>query len=170
MDWKRIRSEYEKEDVSVAALARRHGCNESTIRRKARREGWSRAGRKGRKGVRDPRISMLNEHLRLWTGVKKRLAKGIEKGSIEDLRAAKTACEAVSTVVKGEREVWGLNDIGCGLDETMEIAGEMDRVTVPPGTGPSVEGEETLRSGAGGKKERKDGTGEEEACSGPRRK
>ncbi len=174
MDWKSIRKNYEKDGLPVAELARRYGCHQSTIRRRAKKEGWSRKARKG--GLEpeelDPRLCMLHEHRKLWKDVKKRLSMGLEKGSMDDIKVAKTACDALSSLMKGEREVWGLDEIdyGGGLDEAMEIAAEMDTATVPPGTGASLEGEETFRSGAGRQKKRKNGTGKKETRGGSRGK
>lgn len=44
INWPAIRAEYEKGQTSVRDLARRHGCSESGIRKRARAERWRLAG------------------------------------------------------------------------------------------------------------------------------
>ncbi len=142
IDWQKVREDFERGDISIRGLAKRYGCHESTVRRRAKKEGWRRRDGTSMKGGSEEKPeNLLHEHRRLWKGVKKKLIKGLEESDHDELRIAKTACEVLSNVVKGERQAWGLEEY-CDrelLDDAEEITKEMVRSTVPPGTDPSVD-------------------------------
>lgn len=144
IDWKAVRKGFEAGETA-RRLAKAHGCNESTIRRRARKEGWERAqDPKGQDGEPE-HDEILVDHRDLWKGVKKRLVKGLSnndaKIGLEELKVAKIAGEVLSSVIRGERMAWGLEEGPGATDDAKEIAAEMARVTVQQGAGEAPFGE-----------------------------
>lgn len=144
IDWKAARKGYESGEA-VRALAKAHGCHESTIRRRAGKEGWERAQDRTGQGGEPEHDEILVDHRDLWKGVKKRLVKGLSnndaKLGLEELKVAKIAGEVLSSVIRGERMAWGLEEGPGAADDTKEIAEEMARVTVQQGAGEAPFGE-----------------------------
>ena len=150
IDWNEIRSEYEKGGQSAGRIAARHGIKADSIKRRAAKESWKKASPaqeskepEANSSARRPR-DITHEHRKLWKGVKKRLVSGLKsadlKTGLEELKVAKVAGEVLSSVIKGEREAWGLDE---GSGERQESAGdivaEMAALTVPHGTDETVE-------------------------------
>ncbi|MBI4950039.1 MAG: hypothetical protein HY955_07845 [Deltaproteobacteria bacterium] len=144
IDWNAVRTGYEA-GVAVRGLARSHGCHESTIRRRAGKEGWERG--EAPQALRDEPVhgELLVDHRDLWKGVKKRLVKGLSnndaKLGLEELKVAKIAGEVLSSVIRGERMAWGLEEGPEATDDATETAAEMARVTVQQGAGEAPFGE-----------------------------
>lgn len=152
-DWKEARKEFESTECGIKVLAERLGLSHSTVRKRARKEGWKIKARvcgteekkEPDQNVARPR-DVLGEHRSLWMGVKKRLVRGLKnrdsKLGLEELRVAKIAGEVLTSVIKGERQAWGLE---CGAeaeaDSADEIARKMAEATVPSGTDEAVERE-----------------------------
>lgn len=90
---------------------------------------------------------ITGEHRRLWRDVKKKFKNGLRtrdlKEGLEKLKAAKTAGEVLTIVVKGERQAWGLDEYGSGKlpDDTEEIVEAMASLTVPSGADKVMDGE-----------------------------
>lgn len=154
IDWKELRKDFENENVSVRALARKHQCDESSIRRKSKIDGWVKWAAKEVEGeITDATeisceakpVHVLDDHKALWKGVKKRLVKGLQnedvKLGLEELKVAKMAGEVLSNVIKGERLAWGLEENNDKHDEAQDIAREMARITIPFGTEEALDGE-----------------------------
>lgn len=152
-DWKEARKEFESTEVGISELAERYGLSPSTVRKRAGREGWKkkievcRPEKKNETADAEPRSQdVLSCHRSLWMGVKKRLVKGLEsrdsKLGLEELKVAKIAGEVLTSVIKGERQAWGLED-GQEADEAIEdeIARKMAEATVPSGADEAVERE-----------------------------
>ncbi|MBI2412459.1 MAG: hypothetical protein HYV24_04540 [Deltaproteobacteria bacterium] len=143
IDWKAVRRGFEAGETAIR-LAKAHGCHESTIRRRARKEGWVAEDPKGRDGeaIHD---EILVDHRDLWKGVKKRLVRGLSnndaKVGLEELKVAKIAGEVLSSVIRGERMAWGLEEGPGTTDDAKDIAAEMARVTVQQGAGEAPIGE-----------------------------
>lgn len=154
-DWKDARKEFESTEISFGELAARHGLSPSTVRKRAGKEGWKkklkalRPEEKGEGAEAGSRTDdVLSGHRSLWMGVKKRLVRGLEsrdsKLGLEELKVAKIAGEVLTSVIKGERQAWGLED-GAEADTDMagadEIARKMAEATVPSGADEAVERE-----------------------------
>ncbi|MBI5971423.1 MAG: hypothetical protein HY884_09755 [Deltaproteobacteria bacterium] len=160
INWTELRRAYESTCVSVKTLSKRNKCAESTINKKARKEGWSKCkiGKKPGIPPEPPNapclVEVTDEHIRLWGKVKKRLVKGLRntdvKTGLEELKAAKVAGEVLANVIKGERLAMGIpapepdsaptSPIDT-LDDENAIALEMAQVTAPPGADTPVDGE-----------------------------
>jgi len=151
IDWNQIRSEYEAAGKSAALLAAKHGIKADTIKRRAAKESWKKASPEedtkepeAKSPARRPR-DITREHKRLWKGVKKRLVSGLRsadmKVGLEELKVAKVAGEVLSSVIKGEREAWGLDEgsVEKAQDNAGDIIAEMAALTVPHGTDEAVE-------------------------------
>lgn len=150
-DWKVARKEFESTECGIKVLAERLGLSHSTVRKRAKKEGWKikpkdcwSEGKKepDQNGSR-PR-DVLDEHRSLWMGVKKRLVRGLKsrdsKLGLEELKVAKIAGEVLTSVIKGERQAWGL-ECGAEADSADEIARKMAEATVPSGADETVERE-----------------------------
>lgn len=151
IDWNEIRSEYEAAGRSAARLAVKHGIKADSIKRRAVKESWKKTSPaqrskepEAKRSARRPR-DISQEHKKLWKGVKKRLVSGLRsadlKTGLEELKVAKVAGEVLSSVIKGEREAWGLDE-GSGervADNTGDMLSEMAALTVPHGTDKTVE-------------------------------
>ncbi len=160
IDWYGPKSDYTTTASSIKAMAQKYGCHTSTINKKAKKEGW----------VRFKFEDILKEHEELehsstaveasevsaghrvlWNGVKRRLIKGLRskdvKQGLEELKVAKAAGEVLSNVVKGEKIAWGMEDeppSGAAdeeYEESERLIRKMESLTVPQGTGPSLDGE-----------------------------
>lgn len=151
IDWNEIRSEYEAAGQSVARLAAKHGIKADSIKRRAVKESWKKASPaqepkepEAKRSARRPR-DISQEHRKLWKGVKKRLVSGLRsadlKAGLEELKVAKVAGEVLSSVIKGEREAWGLDEGSAekAQDNAGDIISEMAALTVPYGTDEAVE-------------------------------
>jgi len=144
IDWNAVRTGYEA-GGAVRGLAGFHGCHESTIRRRAGKEGWERG--QGHEALRGETVhgELLVDHRDLWKGVKKRLVRGLSnndaKLGLEELKVAKIAGEVLSSVIRGERMAWGLEEGPEATDDATETAAEMARVTVQQGAGEAPFGE-----------------------------
>jgi len=141
IDWKAVKEDFDSGPVTITELAKRHGLHRNTLGRKIKKEGWAKSERVADRAVsseaRRPE-SLVDDHRVLWKGVKKRLVKGLNNNDIklglEELKVAKMAGEVLSSVIKGERLAWGMEDLACvDLDDTEKIASEMEQVTVPIG-------------------------------------
>lgn len=144
IDWRAVRTGYES-GMAVRSLARSHGCHESTIRRRAGKEGWERAQDRMGQGGEPVHGEILVDHRDLWKGVKKRLVRGLSnndaKLGLEELKVAKIAGEVLSSVIRGERMAWGLEEGPEATDDATETAAEMARLTVQQGAGEAPFGE-----------------------------
>lgn len=98
-------------------------------------------------GVEKTPLDLRSEHRRLWRDIKGKLAKGLEKADsklgIEELKVAKLAVEVLFSIVKGERDAWGVAFEGYDdrADDTEGIAAQMACVTAPPRTDEGLERE-----------------------------
>lgn len=143
IDWQGVRREFE-EGATLKKLSEKFKCTESAIRKRRRKEEWAKAsGESGKRALKPEDV--IGDHRSLWTGVKKRLVRGLHnsdvKQGLEELKVAKMAGEVLSNVIKGERLAWGLEDKGEILNDTEEIAGEMAQATVSSGAEEAVDGE-----------------------------
>jgi len=151
IDWEGVKRDFLAGGKTFRELSDEYGCHPDTIRKRARREGWSKPGSEDGKTGQGPagsgkkRDDITGTHRHLWRGVKKRLQRGLKsrdlKLGLEELKVAKVAGEVLTHVVRGEREVWGLNDNdGEGVPEEIEeIVKEMAALTAPSGTDETLE-------------------------------
>jgi len=141
--WKGVRKDYEEKGESPRELADKYNCHPSSIRRRAKKEGWTMKGKGSGKGGRKGCEARCPERLSadVWRGVKERLIKGLEesdaKKGLEELKVAKMAREVITSML---RETDDLADDGFAED-ALKVAEQMARLTVPPGTGKAMEGE-----------------------------
>ncbi|MBI5238424.1 MAG: hypothetical protein HY887_08400 [Deltaproteobacteria bacterium] len=158
IDWQGLKDDYETTGAGPGVLARRFKCSPETIRRRARKEGWK---RKTAEAVRDkwpqkegaadsPPVKVeeiSDDHRSLWMGVKKRLVSGLNKddlkAGLEELKVAKVAGEVLASVIKGERQAWGLDEGECegAPDGAEEIISEIESLTVSSGADEALDGE-----------------------------
>ncbi|MBI5492015.1 MAG: hypothetical protein HY893_03685 [Deltaproteobacteria bacterium] len=146
IDWEGVKVEFES-GSSIKRISGKYGCSASTVLRRAKKEKWKRGteAKKARGPLDDGPAcvpgEVLDDHRSLWRGVKKRLVKGLRsddaKLGLEELKVAKIAGEVLSSVIKGERQAWGLE---AGTDDPEEIAKEMARATVPEGADEADDG------------------------------
>lgn len=147
IDWKAVKEEFDSGTVTIIELAKKYGAHRNTIGKKAKREGWRKKDALEDRGTAARKTeNLLDDHRVLWRGVKKRLVKGLHsddvKLGLEELKVAKMAGEVLSSVIKGERLAWGIeDDERVVLDDTEKIAAEMELATVPGGADEAVEGE-----------------------------
>lgn len=163
IDWTELRTAYEG-GARITTLSKKFKRAESTIRKRAQGEGWTRhseaessAPRKRARPRSKPEAvpkteDVMDEHIRLWGRVKKRLVKGLRnadvKTGLEELKAAKVAGEVLANVIKGERLAMGIPAPDAApmspfdtSDDEKDIASEMVRSTAPPGADAPVDGE-----------------------------
>ncbi len=148
IDWSAVKEDFREGKLSAEKLAKKYGCRETTLRRRAEKEGW--AGGSGEKGdgagakahAHAPETQDVLDDGSLWKGVRKRLVSGLHnndaKLGLEELKVAKMAGEVLSSVIKGERLALGLDSEG---DDQEEIAREMARFTLPHGADAADGGE-----------------------------
>lgn len=152
IDWIEVRKDYETGAYSLTESSTRHKCKANTITRRAKKEGWERKGPVQAKAAGDDNAQdecstgVLNDHRKLWRGVKKRLVKGLEtrdvKAGLDELKVAKMAGEVLTNVIKGERLAWGFVVNGSDdAEDADDITREMEDATTPPGTDAVVDGE-----------------------------
>lgn len=150
IDWKAVKEEFDSGSASVVELAKKYGVHRDTIGKRIRKEGWRKksdfAESHGRSAAALKPEDLLDDHRVLWKGVKKRLVKGLHnddvKLGLEELKVAKMAGEVLSSVIRGERLAWGIEDGSCvNLDDTGKIVAEMELATVPGRAGEAVDGE-----------------------------
>ncbi|HHL39614.1 MAG TPA: hypothetical protein ENJ37_03840 [Deltaproteobacteria bacterium] len=145
IEWRRVRDEYEREGLGFETLAGRHGCKAETVRRRARKEGWTRRVAPG--GAPPSNEDILEEYRRLWRDVKSTLVRALKRSDakhrLDELKAAKLAGEIVATIVKGESRLWGLDENLYKelLSESDEIAAQMEGLTVSQGAAQALDGE-----------------------------
>ncbi len=159
INWCSLKSEYTGTACSVKELAKKYECHTSTINKRASREGWKRF--RYEEIITDHEVlcqhggivesgDVSAGHRVLWSGVKKRLIKGLNsedlKQGLEELKVAKAAGEVLSSVVKGEKLAWGMFDSlstgSCGERiDSERIISEMDFLTVSSDPEPSLESE-----------------------------
>lgn len=141
--WKGVKKDYEEKGESPKELAGKYNCDVSSIKRRARKEGWTLKGKGSGKGGPEGCDRRCPERLSadVWRGVKERLIKGLEesdaKKGLEELKVAKMAREVITSM---QRETDDLAEDGFAED-ARKVAEQMARVTVPPGTGKAMEGE-----------------------------
>lgn len=147
IDWGGVKRDFEEGDAPVDELAEKYGCSESTVKRRAMKEGWAKAAAyKGADIPDKPPLALRDTDVlddnSLWQGVRRRLVKGLHnndaKLGLEELKVAKLAGEVLSSVIKGERMALGAADDEDGTDD---IATEMARLTLPQGAGEADDGE-----------------------------
>ncbi len=147
--WGLIKKDYECSEITIKAIALRRGCSEGALRKRARKEGWLRKGRLEKaRCAKTENAAKGNECIlkengpdnsTLWSGVKKRLIKGLArrdaKQGLEELRVAKIAGEVLSSVIKGEMisKAQTGNAEQQGYD-TEDITRQMAEATVSRGT------------------------------------
>lgn len=150
--WQGVRRDYLSSEYSIAGPSEKYVCYPKTIKKCARRDGWLRclavnineSPSHGAGPPADKPQDVLGEHRVLWNSVKKRLIMGLKssdlKPSLEELKVAKVAAEVLTSVIKGERQAWGLEEDGLQKvpDEepkyTEELTRAMASLTVPSGT------------------------------------
>ncbi len=157
IDWTELRRAYEGRGApTIEALSKRFKCAESSIRKRAHNEDWKRCKKRGSPGKppTPPKSEdVVDEHIRLWGRVKKRLVKGLRnadvKTGLDELKVAKVAGEVLANVIKGERLAMGISAQEPDAapmspvdtsDDEKDIASEMVRATAPPGTDTPVDG------------------------------
>ncbi|MBI5467890.1 MAG: hypothetical protein HY891_02050 [Deltaproteobacteria bacterium] len=150
IDWKAVKEEFGSGSVTIIELAKKYGLHRNTIGKRVKKEGWRKKdafeGRDGQSTTARKPEDLFDDHRVLWKGVKKRLVKGLHNNDVklglEELKVAKMAGEVLSSVIKGERLAWGIeDDASVNLDDTEKIAAEMDLATIPGGTDEAVDGE-----------------------------
>ena len=153
IDWSRVREDYETKKLTFRELAGLYNCNPSTMCRKAKRYGWRRwvpsgdGEGKADDAPHDLVPGLLKEHRRLWERLRCKVGGELEKKNDLDVKEFKASADAVSVIIKGERQAWGIaqhNHERDGLgEELLEVTKEMEQATVPPGASPALErGEE----------------------------
>ncbi len=151
-DWRDIRRGYERAGLSFAELAEKYGAAAGAIERRAKKEGWRAAANgdgsaKNRALPRKRRGLAVDGDKAIINGIKKRLIKGLKtvdsKKGLEELKVAKAAGEVMEGLCRNERGVDGGKGCACSGNgqDAEDIAGEMESLTVPSGTGPALEGE-----------------------------
>ncbi len=152
IDWQGVRRDYLSSEYSIARLPGKYGCYSNTIKKRARRDGWPRClavniSESPPHGA-DPPVGkpedVLGEHRVLWNSVKKKLIMGLKssdlKPGLEELKVAKVAAEVLTSVIKGERQAWGLKEDGLHKvpdeepKDTEELTWAMASLTLPSGT------------------------------------
>ncbi|MBI5588336.1 MAG: hypothetical protein HY889_08235 [Deltaproteobacteria bacterium] len=150
IDWKAVKEEFDSGSASVVELAKKYGLHRSTIGKRIKKEGWRKKSDFAESESRSTAVlkpeDLLDDHRVLWKGVKKRLVRGLHNNDVklglEELKVAKMAGEVLSSVIKGERLAWGIEDDACAnLDDTEKIVAEMELATVPGRAGEAVDGE-----------------------------
>lgn len=152
IDWQGVRRDYLSSGYSIEELPEKYGCYPNTIEKYARGDGWPRcravniseSPSHGAGPPADKPEDVLGEHRVLWNSVKKRLIMGLKssdlKPSLEELKVAKVAAEVLTSVIKGERQAWGLEEDGSQKvpdeepKDTEELTRAMASLTVPSGT------------------------------------
>ena len=151
IDWQAVKRDYLSSIYSIKELAEKYGCYPETVKKYARRGYWPcwRSVNKSESSSSsvdlpiDKTEAIMEEHRVLWDGVKKRLIGGLQssdlKQSLDELKAAKVAGEVLNTVIKGEKEAWGLEEDGSKKvpdEESIsieELTRTMESFTVPSG-------------------------------------
>ena len=149
IDWKAVKEEFDSGSVTIIELAKKYGLHRNTIGKRIKKEGWRTDGLENKDvpvGAGRKPSELIDDHRVLWRGVKKRLVKGLRNNDVklglEELKVAKIAGEVLSSVIKGERLAWGIEQEVCvSLDDTQKIAAEMELATVPCGADEAVDGE-----------------------------
>lgn len=151
IDWKAIREEFESGGITIIGLAKKYGLHRNTIGNRIKKEFWKKkdALEEERHKALLKHEDLFDDHRVLWKGVKRRLVKGLQNNDVklglEELKVAKMAGEVLSSVIKGERLAWGIevadDSARADLNDTDEIAGEMDLATIPRGADEAVGGE-----------------------------
>lgn len=137
IDWKSVREEFETTKLSFTELAGKYGRHPTTVRRRAKKEGWGRRAETA--GDKNPE-QVLNAHRRLLRGLRDEVER--ELGEKEhNLTTDPKGVDALLKIFKSERQAWGIGEIGLEVrpDETSLVIKEMDESTVPPGTGTTLE-------------------------------
>ncbi len=132
-DWKRVREDFETKRLSYAELARRYGCHPHTIRRRAKKEVWERGEKPN---------EVLKAHRGLLKGLRSKVGRELIEGFVKEPKDLKTGVDALLTIFEGERQAWGIGEVGCVIkpEETDHITKQMEDSTTPPGTGALMEG------------------------------
>jgi hypothetical protein len=151
IDWQAVKRDYLSSKYSVKELAEKYGCYPETVKKYIRRGYWPccRSAYKldGTSGGVDLPVDkaedIREEYRVLWDSVKKRLIGGMQssdlKQRLNELKAAKVAGDVLNTIIKGEKEAWGLEGDGSrkAPDEERirieELTRTMESITVPPG-------------------------------------
>lgn len=143
IDWEGVKAEFASGN-GIKKIAGKYGCSASTVSRRAKKEKWKRETKAGGPKSGNSACAheeVIGDHRSLWRGVKKRLVKGLSsndaKLGLEELKVAKIAGEVLSSVIKGERQAWGLE---AATDDPEDIAKEMARATVPEGADEADDG------------------------------
>lgn len=145
IDWNGLKKEYGSGGLSMRALADKYGCHKDSLRRKAKREGWTRRQASKERPAEAETGHLPDKHRGYWRGVEKRLAKGLKtkdvKQGLEELKVAKMAGEVISSMIRSKRLELGLEDatLEKGADDTEGIAAEMAQATVPCGAGETLD-------------------------------
>lgn len=143
IDWKAVKRGYQG-GMGAPELAKRHGCSAETVRKKARKENWSRKELEKRAAGTDAGVDAAADHRTLLNGVRRRLVKGLEnadlKLGLEELRVAKTALEVLSDYRKEEELALGLGS-GREDEHCSALAAEMAEATAPSGADEALERE-----------------------------
>ena len=122
--------------------------NKVSVAESLRQDGKTRPGR-GRRGGAIPaqtKGGVRDEHRKLWGRVKKRFSDNLDKSDEKEAKFVKINADALLDIMKGERTAWGLGDedYEAVLDEAASFAQEMERLTLPPGAGAALDGEEEV--------------------------
>lgn len=151
IDWQAVKRDYLSSRYSIKELAEKYGCYPETVKKYLRRGYWpcyrlvnkSESPPSSVDSPTDKTEDIVEEYRALWDGVKKRLVGGLKssdfKQSADELKVAKVAAEVLNTVIKGEKEAWGI-----GEDESKKVSDEesipieeltrtMESFTVPSG-------------------------------------
>lgn len=140
IDWKAVKKDFESGGLSLSAMADKYGCHKDSVRRKAKKEGWTRGQPAEQASQAGKSERCLPErHRNFWRGVEKRLAKGLKtkdvKQGLEELKVAKTAADVISSIIRSKRLELGLDEGSTenGADDNGAITAEMARVTISSG-------------------------------------
>lgn len=143
IDWGAAKRSFEREGLTFEEVAGRQGCKAETVRRHALSDGWK---RRPCRLCTSPNIQttpgeVVKSHRRLWKGLRKKVGTEIEKDEVVVEKELKVATDVLNTIIKGERQAWGLIDTADEVkrDETGHITKEMEYATVPPGAGKALD-------------------------------
>ena len=112
-DWEAIRKEYMDSDISLRALARKHGLSHSTLQNHAGRERWAKCRAAG--GQEDPRLRMEQVAAKLLRRMERTIDAEEEMDS-KDIKAMTGALKEIKEIQRQEPRATGEDK-----DEVLEV-------------------------------------------------
>ena len=120
VDWESIEKEYRAGQLSNVEIGKRYGVAESTIRKRAKKHGWTKAlARVVREGIQE---EMVRENVR--EARESHAQEGGDASSLSDEEITKAAIERGATVIKTHRKdiKKSLDIVSILQDQLMEVA------------------------------------------------